>query len=843
MCAMAAAHASRRPAALVALVLLAGLLPGGLPARAASGPTLQVSPEVGDGGAANSATLTAVLSGTQNGDSYVDFEVMNGPADKDGDTPDTPDTSCKIPAGQVKCQVAITATEAGTSLVRAWIRGTKPDMAEARLANDRATPLLDALDPAADCRPSDPGTCHDGSTANAGDVPEPDATDVVQIAFLNFTDGRLKCADPDGSKVTYKPAATSTAAAETYTCTLTTSAGAPIAGAFVDGKILPKMKSAGDAGNADFNDVCQTDANGRCSTGDKIGLPTGGEIICFWAEPAKQGSGNQGGGNQGSAGQGQDSAYKPGGKHTDGGDCGQDSVTQAAVNDVTDVVYLDADNPRPEGLDVQPETQLLAPPARFSLQGAVYDQFGQPYTKGGVKLQAKLFEGSALAAGTDNNLSRLDAGLTCTTAAGSASCSIPTVQQTDLGTNLACVWLDGKKPVAMVGEGDQESATCTAPPAPWQDKGGEEPHLDPTNDDGPPSPVTDGLDVVRFGVQSRPVIAAVTPTEKRQDTSGDVLGIAGSSFLPSAQISISGSGVTLGPTAVVSDKRLEASLAVAADAAPGARDVIVTNRSDGGTVTCAGCFRVIGQGYWMVAADGGVFAFGDARFFGDPAAGSLSRPVVSIQPTPTGLGYWLVGSDGGIFAYGDATFLGSAGSLALSKPIVSMAVTPSGKGYWLVASDGGVFAYGDARYYGSTSKLTLSKPIVTVVATPSGHGYWLMASDGGIFGFGDARFYGGTGDLALDHPIVDMAVSKTGKGYWLVGSDGGIFAYGDAVFYGAAGGAEQNKPIVGITPTPFGKGYWLVASDGGVFAFGDARFLGSTGDVHLNKPIVGLARR
>jgi|GEM_PF-3138752 len=829
---MAAAHAPRRPVLLCALVLLAGLFPGG-PSAHAAGPTLQVSPEVSDGGAANSATLTAVLSGSHNGDTYVDFEVMNGPADKDGDTPQTPDTSCKVPSGQNKCQVAITATEAGTSLVRAWIRGTKPDMTEARLANDKATPLLDALDPVADCRPSDPSTCHDGSTPNAGAVPEPDATDVVQVVFLNFTDGRLKCADPTGAKVTYLPAATSTAAAETYTCTLTTSAGVPIAGAFIDGKILPKMKSGGDAGDVDYNDLCQTDATGRCSTGDKIGLPTGGEIICFWAEPAKQGSPDQG----------QDNAYKPGGKHTDGGDCGQTSVLQSTGVDVTDVVYLDADNARPEGLDVQPETQLLPPPARFTLQGTVYDQFGQPYTRGGVKLQARLFEGSVLAAGADNNLSTLDSALTCTTAAGSAACSIPTAQQTELGTNLACIWLDGKKPVAMVGEGDQESATCTAPPAPWQDKGDEEPHLDPTKDDGPPSPVTDGLDVVRFGVQSQPVIAAVTPTERRQDTSGDVLGISGASFLPTAQISISGAGVTLGPTAVVSDKRLEASLAVAADAPPGPRDVIVTNRSDGGTATCKGCFRVIGQGYWLVASDGGVFAFGDAKFLGSPAAGSLNKPVVAIQPTPTGQGYWLVASDGGIFAYGDAPFLGSAGSLPLTKPVVSMAVTPSGQGYWLAASDGGVFAFGDARFYGSTGRLTLSKPVVSIVATPTGRGYWLMASDGGIFSFGDARYYGGTGDIVLDHPIVDMAPTKTGKGYWLVGSDGGVFAFGDAVFYGAPGGADQNRPIVGITPTPSGKGYWLVASDGGVFNFGDAQFLGSTGNVRLKQPIVGVARR
>ena len=58
-------------------------------------------------------------------------------------------------------------------------------------------------------------------------------------------------------------------------------------------------------------------------------------------------------------------------------------------------------------------------------------------------------------------------------------------------------------------------------------------------------------------------------------------------------------------------------------------------------------------------------------------------------------------SDGGIFAYGDAGFYGSHGGSPLNQPIVGMAATPNGKGYWLVASDGGIFAYGDAGFYGS----------------------------------------------------------------------------------------------------------------------------------------------
>ena len=50
----------------------------------------------------------------------------------------------------------------------------------------------------------------------------------------------------------------------------------------------------------------------------------------------------------------------------------------------------------------------------------------------------------------------------------------------------------------------------------------------------------------------------------------------------------------------------------------------------------------------------------------------LAQPIVGMAPTPSGDGYWLVASDGGIFAFGDAGFFGSTGALSLAKPIVGM---------------------------------------------------------------------------------------------------------------------------------------------------------------------------
>jgi hypothetical protein len=50
---------------------------------------------------------------------------------------------------------------------------------------------------------------------------------------------------------------------------------------------------------------------------------------------------------------------------------------------------------------------------------------------------------------------------------------------------------------------------------------------------------------------------------------------------------------------------------------------------------------------------------------------------VGLATTADGNGYWEVASDGGIFNFGDAKFYGSMGSTALNKPIVGVAGSPS----------------------------------------------------------------------------------------------------------------------------------------------------------------------
>ncbi len=118
---------------------------------------------------------------------------------------------------------------------------------------------------------------------------------------------------------------------------------------------------------------------------------------------------------------------------------------------------------------------------------------------------------------------------------------------------------------------------------------------------------------------------------------------------------------------------------------------------------------------YLVAADGGIFPFGDARGYGSTGNIKLRQPIIGMAKTNTGNGYWLAAADGGIFPFGDAVGYGSAGNLRLWKPIVGITPTPTGAGYWMVAADGGIFTYGDARYLGSTGNIKLAQPIVGMV--------------------------------------------------------------------------------------------------------------------------------
>ena len=159
-------------------------------------------------------------------------------------------------------------------------------------------------------------------------------------------------------------------------------------------------------------------------------------------------------------------------------------------------------------------------------------------------------------------------------------------------------------------------------------------------------------------------------------------------FTPGEQVSVTlhSTPVVLGTVVANASGVVDTTVTIPSGTAPGAHELILTGLTSGTVVTipitvtavagpgvATGTGTGTGTGYHLVAADGGVFAYGDAGFHGSGAGTHLDSPVVGMAATPDGGGYWLVAADGGVFAFGDATYSGSEGSRPLNGPVVGIA--------------------------------------------------------------------------------------------------------------------------------------------------------------------------
>ncbi len=225
--------------------------------------------------------------------------------------------------------------------------------------------------------------------------------------------------------------------------------------------------------------------------------------------------------------------------------------------------------------------------------------------------------------------------------------------------------------------------------------------------------------------------------------------------------------------------------------------VAITATSDGG-------------GLATTTRDGRVHVAGTLVHHGDASHLELSAEIVDLAVTPSGLGWWMVAADGGVFTFGDAGFHGSIPTVLgpgqrLDRPITTLIPTADGGGYWLFAGDGGVFAFGNAPYVGSLPHAlgpdALDGDIVAGAAAFDGAGYWLLGRDGGVFAFGDVPFHGSAAPERRDD-FVDITASA--DGYLLLASTGLVRAFGTA-HHGDADTAAS-----GIAARSDGAGYWVM---------------------------------
>jgi lipoprotein-anchoring transpeptidase ErfK/SrfK len=133
-----------------------------------------------------------------------------------------------------------------------------------------------------------------------------------------------------------------------------------------------------------------------------------------------------------------------------------------------------------------------------------------------------------------------------------------------------------------------------------------------------------------------------------------------------------------------------------------------------------------------------------------------------MASSPSGAGYWLVAADGGIFAFGDAPFLGSHLRTSPDADAVGIAASPDGDGYWVAHLDGRVVAFGvpDLGSAAETDRYWGQAPTIAIAATGA-DGYLLLHGDPIVF----AVQAQGPDVVRLQQRLVDLR-------YWLGAVDG-----------------------------------------------------------------------
>ena len=112
-----------------------------------------------------------------------------------------------------------------------------------------------------------------------------------------------------------------------------------------------------------------------------------------------------------------------------------------------------------------------------------------------------------------------------------------------------------------------------------------------------------------------------------------------------------------------------------------------------------------------------------------------------MERTASGNGYWLFARDGGIFTFGDAKFYGSLGGSASTADRLDAAHADRQR-LLDARLRRSIYAFGDAAYSAASAVARNYGGARRLLVTPTGNGYWIATANGSVIPFGDARRLG-----------------------------------------------------------------------------------------------------
>lgn len=204
--------------------------------------------------------LVATLSGAAAANRVVQF-------DRDGTLANGGEANCPIPTGAMSCEVRLSQAGTGKETIRAWVEDFDPT-AIPPTQRQCGVPIPPTLPE--DCDSAE--LRDETSTAGAGNEPEPDDTDVVEIDWYV---SQLKLTGP----VTVTPGS-----AVSITATLTAKGVSPVKNLVgnIDGEVIDGPNKDKVPTKADMD--CTTTAAGTCTLTYTAGANAGVDEVHGWLD-------------------------------------------------------------------------------------------------------------------------------------------------------------------------------------------------------------------------------------------------------------------------------------------------------------------------------------------------------------------------------------------------------------------------------------------------------------------------------------------------------------------------------------------------------------------------------
>jgi SpoIID/LytB domain protein len=207
-------------------------------------------------------------------------------------------------------------------------------------------------------------------------------------------------------------------------------------------------------------------------------------------------------------------------------------------------------------------------------------------------------------------------------------------------------------------------------------------------------------------------------------------------------------------------------------------------------------------GYHILNRAGGIYTFGNAKYFGNLIDRGYPGPGIGLADTPDGKGYAILNTGGGLYTFGNAKYYGNLIDRGYPGPAVAISMTPSGQGYAILNSGGGLYTFGDAKYFGNLIDKGYPGRAVSLSYTPSGKGYVILTDAGALYTFGDAAYRGNLIDHGFPGPAVSVAHTRAGGGYYILTQSGALYSFDYAPYFGNLLDNGFPGPAVALSTTP-----------------------------------------